>query len=74
MEHVRRKLFEVFEGTKSPLAEEALRRMAALYAIEAEINGKPAAQRLAVRQASSKPLLDDLHGWLRERSHPVTAA
>ena len=67
MAHVRRKLFDVFEGTKSPLAEEALRRIAALYAIEAEINGKPTEQRLAVRQASSKPLLDDLHGWIREQ-------
>ncbi|MBY0332880.1 MAG: IS66 family transposase [Acetobacteraceae bacterium] len=64
MAHVRRKLFEVFEATKSDLAEEALRRIAALYAIEAEINGQPAEVRRAVRQARSKPVLDDLHDWL----------
>ena len=64
MAHVRRKLFEVFEATRSPIAEAALQRIAALYAIEAEINGKPAEQRLAERQARSKPLLDDLHAWL----------
>jgi len=34
MAHARRKLFEVFETTKSPIAEEALRRIQGLYAIE----------------------------------------
>ena len=64
MAHARRKLFEVFEATKSPIAEEALRRIAAPYATEAEIDGKPAVQRLAARQARSKPLLEDLHEWM----------
>lgn len=62
--HARRKLFEVFEATKSPIAEEVLQRIAALYAIEAEINGRSADQRRAERQARSKPLLDDLHDWM----------
>nr|WP_194433697.1 IS66 family transposase [Pseudoroseomonas ludipueritiae] len=65
MAHARRKLFEVFQATKSPIAEEALQRIAALYAIEAEINGQPAPQRLTERQARSKPLLDALHGWMQ---------
>jgi transposase len=65
MAHARRKLFEVFQATKSPIAEEALQRIAALYAIEAEINGQPAPQRLTERQARSKPLLDVLHGWIQ---------
>ncbi|MCO6418605.1 IS66 family transposase [Siccirubricoccus sp. KC 17139] len=64
MAHVRRKLFEVFEATKPQIAEEALQCIAALYAIEAEINGKPAELRLAERQARSKSLLDRLHDWL----------
>jgi hypothetical protein len=64
MAHARRKLFEVFEATRSPIAEEALQRIAALYAVEAEINCKPAEQRFAVRQARGKPLLDDLHDWM----------
>lgn len=54
----------MFEATKSPIAEEALQRIAALYAIEAEINGRSADQRRAERQARSKPLLDDLHDWM----------
>ena len=61
--HARRKFFEVFESTKSPIAEEALRRIQAIYAIEADINGKPVEQRLAARQARSKPLLDAFHTW-----------
>jgi hypothetical protein len=64
MAPARRKLFEVFEATKSPIAEAALQRIAALYAIEAEISGQSAEQRLTVRQARSKPLLDELHEWL----------
>jgi len=62
--HARRKLFEVFQATKSSMAEEALQRIAALYVIEAEIGGQTAEQRLAARQARSKPLLDDLQGWM----------
>lgn len=67
MAHARRKVFDVFEKTKSPIAEEALRRIQDLYAIEAKINGRPADERRAARQQHSKPLLDDLHPWLKEQ-------
>ncbi len=63
MAHARRKLFEVFEATKSPIAEEALRRIQELYVIEADIKGRTIDQRRAVRQARSKPLLDAFHTW-----------
>jgi transposase len=62
--HARRKLFEVFEATKSPIAEEALLRIAALYAIEAELRGQTAEERYAARQSRSKPLLHELHDWM----------
>ena len=65
--HARRKLFEVFEATKSPIAEEGLRRIQELYAIEVEIKGVPAAQRLAVRQARSVPLLAELNRWFDDQ-------
>ena len=64
MAHARRKFFEVFESTKSPIAEEALRRIQDLYAIEADINGRPVDQRRAARQTRSKPLLDAFHTWV----------
>ena len=65
--HARRKIFDVFENTKSPIAEEALRRIQDLYAIEAQINGRPVDERRTARQKHSKPLLDDLHPWLKEQ-------
>ena len=46
------------------LAEEALRRIGELYAIEAEIRGRPAEERRTVRQERSKPIVDALHAWL----------
>jgi hypothetical protein len=64
MAHARRHFFDVFDATKSPVAEEALRRIGALYAIEAEINGRPADVRLAERQARAVPLLAQLKSWL----------
>jgi transposase len=62
--HARRKLFEVHEATKSPIAAEALRRIQALYVIEAEITGMPAAERRAERQARSTPLLAEMKTWM----------
>jgi transposase len=62
--HCRRKLFEVHAATGSALAQEALERIAALFAIEAEINGHAPGQRHATRQERSLPLLADLRGFL----------
>jgi transposase len=58
--HARRHLFEVHAETKSPLAQEALERIAKLFAIEAELHGLPPTARLAVRQERSIPELDGL--------------
>ena len=46
--HARRKFFDVFEATKSPLAKTALEKIAALYRIEAEIRGRPPDERLGL--------------------------
>ncbi|SPZ69952.1 IS66 family element, transposase [Shigella boydii] len=53
--------------TPSALTEEALKRIGELYAIEAEIRGMTAEQRLAERQLKMKPLLKSLESWLREK-------
>jgi len=50
----------------SPLALEAVRRIDALFEIERAINGKSAAERRAVRQELSQPLIADLEVWMRE--------
>jgi transposase len=49
------------------IAEEALRRISEIYAIEAQIRGNPASGRVAVRQAETKPLMEALWSWLMER-------
>ena len=65
--HSRRKFFELAELQNGPIAIEAVQRIDALFAIEREINGEPPDERRAVRQARSKPLIDALEAWLRER-------
>jgi transposase len=62
--HGRRKFFELADLRKAPLAIEAVRRIDAIFAIEREINGLAAEQRLAVRQKSVKPLVDELKAWM----------
>src|SRR3954452_24311812 len=62
--HCRRRFYELHQATGSPLAEEALRRIGELYAIEAEVRGRSAEERRAVRQERSKPVVDTLHTWL----------
>jgi hypothetical protein len=62
--HARREFIELAKGQNAPIATETLQRIAALYAIEVEVRGKPAALRRAVRQAKSRPLVEDLFAWL----------
>lgn len=65
--HARRYFFDVHKQTADPIAAEALRRIGEVYAIEARIRGRSAAERVAVRQAATKPLLAALRPWLTER-------
>lgn len=62
--HTRRKFFEVAQAENTPLAHEGLRRIATLYAVEADVRGQSPAHRLAARRARSRPLVDALHDWL----------
>ncbi len=55
--HARRKIHDVHVRIPSALTEEALEQIGQLYAIEADIRGMPAEQRLAERQRKTKPLL-----------------
>ena len=71
--HCRRRFYEIHQATGSPLAEEALRRIGELYRIEAEIRGRPAEERRAVRQERSRPLVEALHGWLGAQLERVSA-
>lgn len=64
--HSRRKFYDVHEATGSPIAAEALRRIAELYAIETAIRGRTADERRAVRQAQSRPLVETMKPWLEK--------
>ena len=64
--HVRRKFYDLEVAHKSPVATEALERIAALYAIEKEIRGRPPDERREVRNTRSRPLLESLKQWLEE--------
>jgi len=63
--HVRRKMYDLHQAHRSPIAAEALERIGALYAIEKEINGLPASERQAVRSRRARPLLDSLQTWFK---------
>ena len=64
--HARRKFYEIHALHASPTTSEALAKIAALYAIEDEIRGKPAELRREVRQSRARPLLDQLHQWMEK--------
>jgi transposase len=64
--HARRKFYDVYKDQSSPLAAEALQRIAALYAIESEVRRQPPDRRKAARQSRAGPLLEQLHTWLSQ--------
>ncbi len=64
--HVRRKFYDLHVAHKSPVAAEAIERIATLYTVEKEIRGHPADERREVRNAQARPLLDSLKQWLEE--------
>jgi transposase len=71
--HARRKLFDECERTKSPIAEEALRRIGKLYDIEADITGFAAERRQKIRQDLAGPILDELKTWFQEQRRRLSS-
>ena len=67
-ENARRKAAGKKEIPLSPIAIEVVRRIDALFAIERSINGKSPEERVAVRQASSRLLVDELQAYMREQA------
>lgn len=62
--HVRRQFYDLAKATQSPVSQEAVARINALYEIERQIKGKPPDERRMVRQQHAKPLIEDLYLWL----------
>jgi transposase len=65
--HGRREFVEIHQSTASPIAEEVLRRIAALYRIEDTIRGQPPDARKAVRQDRSQPIVEALKVYLEQQ-------
>lgn len=65
--HWRRDFFDLAKSAPAPIAVEMLKRIAALYEIEAAIRGRGADERRAVRQEKSAPLVAALFAWGKER-------
>ena len=70
--HARRKFFDLHEATGSPIAQEALTRIGALYAIEADIRGQLPDKRRTVREERTEPILTELRSFLLATLHKVS--
>jgi len=62
--HARRKFFDLNEAQANPIAQEALRRIAALYVIEAQGRDVSMDERAQLRREHAQPRLQSMHDWL----------
>jgi transposase len=71
--HGRRKLYDIADLKRAPIAIEAVRRIDGVFAIEREINGRTAHDRVAERRERVRPLIDALETFLREKRAALSA-
>ena len=65
--HTRRKFYDLHQATGSPIAAEALRWIAGLYAIETEISGHSVTERQRHRERHAHPVIEALKPWLEDQ-------
>ncbi len=70
--HVRRKFVNIFQSQGSEIAEEAIRRIALLYAVEKIARGKPPEERVSLRQREAKSVFDELEAWLITQQNRIS--
>ena len=63
---------DVFIAQGSAIAEVYIKRIAQLYGVEKEVRGQTPEARAALRQASAKPIFDDLEEWLQAQLPKIT--
>lgn len=63
--HARRKFFDIHAANASPIAREALERIAKLYGVEKQARGQSPEDRAAIRMEHATPLFDELEQWLK---------
>ena len=78
--HVRRKFYDIEQASPGGFAAEALIRIKELYAVEAEVRGRPAEVRRQVRQEKAAPVLATFEQRMRtvlargSRKAPIAGA
>ena len=70
--HARRKFFDLHASSKSQVAQSALQQIGMVYEIEREVQSLTPDERQRIRQARSRPLLDDLHRWMLITRQKIT--
>jgi len=70
--HGRRKLIKAKPQKGSPIVDEALLRIAALYKVEDAIRRSAPDHRRAIRQELSRPLVDEFFAWLKAQAARVS--
>ena len=71
--HLRRRFVKQMRNTKSPIAETAVRQIAALYAIEATVRGHAPEARLTMRRRQSAPIIEALKPWLEKQLSMISS-
>jgi len=64
--HARRRFDELVKANASPVAAQAIVRIARIYRLESQTREMTAAQRLVHRQQHTRPLWDELHAWMKQ--------
>lgn len=72
MAHSRRKFFDLHVSSKSEIAGQAVAYISQLYDVEREIKLLKPDERLAIRQARSKPLANKFHEWMLLNRQKIT--
>ena len=63
--HARRKFDELAKANASPVAAQAIVRIARIYKLESQAREMTAEARLAHRQQHARALWDELHAWMK---------
>jgi transposase len=72
--HLRRRFVKLMRTTKSPIAEEAVRQIAMLYAVEKNVRGMTPDVRLTARKEHSTPIIAALKTWFEKQLSMISSA
>lgn len=64
--HARRRFDELVKANASPVAAQAIQRIARIYRLENQAREMTVQARLAHRQQYTRPLWDELHAWMKQ--------